>query len=174
MAADTSITLQLLFPDEKSIAALDLSSLIFDLNKIYVLALSFPEGEYGSIREFRDYERSSYRLSQDSRLDVGRIRFESPGIIDLTTVAAGGASAIWFLVQTLEKLRSWPLNREKLRLEVLKLEREIGRTSQRIRPARIEPFLSWPEVRSAIKHLEMNSLKASEIGVTLGSAINRD
>jgi hypothetical protein len=51
MAADIATTLQLLFKEEKPIAALDLSSFSFDLNRLYVLALRVPDGEYGvSIR----------------------------------------------------------------------------------------------------------------------------
>jgi hypothetical protein len=174
MAADVATTLQLLFEEGKPIAALDLSSLIFDLNRLYVLALRTPDGEHGSVREFRNYGRNSYRLSQDLRLDVARIRFESPGLIELATASAAGASAIWMLVQTLERVTSWPLNRQKLRLEVMKLEREIGPTSPIVRRERIEPFLNAPEVRSATKQLESNPLKASDIEISPGSAIIRD
>jgi hypothetical protein len=174
MAADIATTLQLLFEEEKPIAALNLSSLIFDLNRIYVLALRISSGEHGSAREFRNYGRNSYRLSKDLRLDVARIRFESPGLIELATASAAGASAIWFMVQTLERLTSWPLNRQKLRLEVMKLEREIGPTSQRVRRERIEPFLDIPEIRSATKQLESNPLKASKVEISPGSAVVRD
>ena len=174
MAADIATTLQLRFEEGKPIAALDLSSLIFDLNRLYVLALRTPDGEYGSVREFRNYGRNSYRLSQDLRLDVARIRFESPGLIELATASAAGASAIWIMVQTLEKLTSWPLNRQKLRLEIVKLEREVGPTSPVVRRERIEPFLEIPEVRSATRQLESNPLKASEVSMSLGTAVSRD
>src|SRR5277367_5331439 len=96
-----------------------------------------------------------------ARRSLERRLHESPGLIELATASAAGASAIWMLVQTLERVTSWPLNRQKLRLEVMKLEREIGPTSPIVRRERIEPFLDAPEVRSATKQLESNPLKAS-------------
>ena len=173
MAVDIATTLLLYFEEEKPIAALDLSSLIFDLNRIYVLALKNPDGDYGSVREFRNFGRNSYRLSQDLRLNVARIRFESPGLIELASASVAGASAIWITVQTLEKLASWPLNRQKLRLEVMKLERDLGRTSPITRGLRVEPFLNIPEVGSSIRQLEINPLKASAIEISPGSAISQ-
>ena len=69
MATDIAAMLRLLFEEDKPIAALDLSSLIFDLNKLYVLALEISDNEYGSARKFRNYGRNSYRLPRGLRLD---------------------------------------------------------------------------------------------------------
>jgi hypothetical protein len=140
MTADNKTTLELLFPGEKSISALDLSSLIFDLNRIYVVALRFGNTDYGSARRFANFGRNSFRLAKDLQLDVGRIRFESPGLIELATASAEGASAIWLMAQVLEKITSWGLNRKKLILEVRKLE-EDSHSSQ---PLLADNF--WPQV----------------------------
>jgi len=174
MTADSKTTLKLLFPGRKSISALDLSSLIFDLNRIYVVALRSDKAGFGSTQGFGNFGRNSFRLSKDLQLDVGRIRFESPGLIELATASAEGASAVWLMVQVLDKITSWDLNRKKLRLEIRKLEEELGATTHRLPRQRLEPFLNIPEVSSAAKQLENNPLKANEVLISRHSVTEPD
>lgn len=169
MAFNNATTVTLSFEEEKPIAALDLSALIFDLNRLYVLALRLPDESYGSVRQFRNYGRNSYRLSKDLRLDVARIRFESPGLIEFATALTEGVSAIWIMVQVIEKLSLWSLNKQKLQLEVQKLQIEAGKSPRLFRRERIEPLLYHSEVTSVAKALQANPLKPSDIKISPGS-----
>ncbi len=171
-AGDVGIRLR--FEDEQAISALDLSAFIFDNNRIYVAAVRFSNDEPGGEVEFRGFGRNSYRVPRATRLNVARIRFESPGLIEVATSAAAAASALWLIVQSFEKLNLWRLNRRKLQLEIQKLERDLGVQPQRLRRERLEPFLSLPEVRSAANQLEKNPLKPVGAEVVIGSDAPRD
>ena len=59
------------------------------------------------------------------KLEISRIRFESPGLIEFITASSMSIGAIWILLQTVERLSLWNLSKTKLRLEIQKLEREV-------------------------------------------------
>jgi hypothetical protein len=130
--------------------------------------------ELGSVREFRNYGRNSFRVSKDLQLNISRIRFESPGLIEFMTAVSLGAGSLWILLQALERITSWQMNREKLRLEIEKLRRDLGRPPQSPRLARLEPYLMHPETESAIRHLDTNPLKPVDVQVLRGSGDRRD
>lgn len=154
------------FTEERPIGALELSSFIFDINRIYastVISALELQTEKPQGRRFRA-SRSAFELPAPYSLSLARIRFESPGLLEIMTATSLGVGAFWVLLQCFEKIANWPLNRAKLRLEVEKLERE---RPQAPRPRRIEPYLDLPPIKGAIRQLTGNPLRPSNVDLVL-------
>jgi hypothetical protein len=84
------------------------------------------------VEDYRDYKFSRYfwyrngrPIKTDHRLRVRRIAKESPLTIELILAGVSISSgALLMLLQAIEKIQNWRLNREKLKLEVEKLRME--------------------------------------------------
>lgn len=202
---EEGIFVSLDFSDHMHIGALDLSAFLFDVNRLYVVAFKVEQDPYEiDERGFRGYGRGSFRIPKAYQLNVSRIRFQSPGLIILRPAIAGIA-AVWTLMQIVEKVQFWPLQWEKLRLEVEKLRaEEAARLASRRDPPmpvpptteymtfdgtleghktrppgpprrlrargerqRIEPILTLPVVKSAVKQLSQNPLKPTDVTVDI-------
>jgi hypothetical protein len=186
---EPGIFVNLSFPEHHPIGALDLSSFLFDINRLYTVAFRAEQDPYEIVEtRFGGYGRGSFRVPKRYQLDVSRIRFQSPGLLVLSTgLLMSSAAAIWTVVQIIDKVSFWPLQKAKLRLEeqklhleIFKLEKELGiQTSEsrgerrRLRglEERIEPILTLPVTQSAIKQLSANPLKPTDL--TLEIALRR-
>jgi hypothetical protein len=105
---------------------LDVSSFLYDFNLGYELARLATDPRYESF-QFSHYAlyRKGRPLKDDDRLRVISLSHQSP--IDLNTILYGAPlaiGAIWGVVQIVEKISNWRLNREKLQEEIKKLHRE--------------------------------------------------
>jgi hypothetical protein len=116
--------LKMRFLEESYPDLLDISSLLYDLE------LSHDYGVLLSEKKYLDYEFSRYFWYRNGRpidayyrVKAGRIVKESP--LELTLIIAS-IGALWVLLQIIEKVVNWPLNRKKLKLEVEKLEHEAA------------------------------------------------
>lgn len=193
------------FSHHVHIGALDLSAFLFDVNRLYVVAFKVEQDPYEiDERSFRGYGRGSFRVPKPYQLNVSSIRFQSPGLIILSTAFAGVA-AVWTLVQIVERVQLWPLQKEKLRLEVEKLraeeaarlashhglpmplltvpgymtfdgtleghEKKPPEPPRRLRAPgqrqRVEPILTLPVAKSAVRQLSKNPLKPTDLTVDL-------
>ena len=167
--AQSELRILLNFRKEHRVAALDFSSFVFDFNRLYVVLLRRMEGHLES-RPLSLFDRSRYRVPKPYELEISKVRFESPGIIEFVPLAAttivGGASLIWVLLQIIEKAQMWPLQKRKLELEIRKLERE---TSDLRQPSfeQILAALKSPAVQSAVRQLEQNPIKPSDLSVKI-------
>ena len=186
---EPGIFVNLSFPEHLPIGALDLSSFLFDINRLYTVAFRAEQDPYEiDATRFGGYGRGSFRVPKQYQLDVSRIRFQSPGLLVLSTgLLMSSAAAIWTVVQIIDKVSFWPLQKAKLRLEeqklhqeIFKLAKEVGiQTSEsrgergRFRGVeeRIEPILSLPVTQSAVKQLSANPLKPNDL--TLEIALRR-
>lgn len=191
-----SVVLDLKFSETKPIAVLDLSAFLFDANRLYAVAFKAERDPYHVDEEhYRGYGRNSFRVPQAYQLRVPRLRFESPGEIVLA-VAVGAIGAVWTVMQIVEKAKLWPLQQEKLRLEVEKLRDEAD--TRRIAGAgllplkdgtyegrdrvraprepgarvRIEPVLNLPVTKSAINQLSHNPLKPVDLAASIRADIS--
>ena len=72
---------------------------------------------------------------------------ESPLVLEVVITSIGG---IWVLLQIIEKVQNWPLNRQKLKLEVEKLREE--------KQLRYENLELVAERRGAVRQ-ELNLIK---------------
>lgn len=146
------------FDDAEVVNALNLSAFIYDINRIYVstyyAAMDRPRP--------RGFGRNFFALPRSEALRIGRIRFESPGFVDLATIALGGGGLIATMVTLLYQSEIWPLQKKKLELEIEKLEYE-----KRLRADadRLETVRRDPHVYSATGQLKKNPLKPTSVGI---------
>ena len=112
------------FLEESYPHLLDISSLLYDLE------LSHDYGVLLSEKEHRNYQFSRffwYRKGRPiepyNRVKAAKITKASP--LELTLVIAS-VGALWVLLQIVERVANWPLNRKKLKLETEKLELEVA------------------------------------------------
>lgn len=116
------------------------------------------------------YNRFAFRLPGELPLIVSRVRFKSPGLLEIATITGLGINGLLALLRCFDKIANWPLNRKKLRLEVEKLERE---RPEQIGPRWIEPYFDIPPIRGAIKQLNDNPLKPNNITVIFDGGPDR-
>lgn len=114
--------LELKFREEKQSLMLDITSLFYDLELLHDLSVLVSEEEYKDFHFSQNFWHMNGRPIKDyHRLKVARIIKNSPLILEVVIPSLG---AIWVLLQIIEKIRNWDLNREKLELEVKKLRRD--------------------------------------------------
>jgi hypothetical protein len=159
------------FPEEHRIAALDLSSFVFDFNRLYVALLRRMDGSPLSEPDHGQpsFSRYSFRVPKPYELQISKVRFESPGLIEFVPAIATGVGLVWILIQIVEKAQMWSLQKKKMQLEIEKLERE----NSNLRRHPVEEMLTTlesPTVKSAIKQLEDNPIKPSDLTVKIGPA----
>jgi len=156
---DDGIFVSLKFAQDVRIGALDLSAFLFDMNRLYVVAFRVEQDPY-EIDEsaFHGYGRSFFRLPKRYQLNVSTIRFQSPGLI-IFSAAVACLTAVWTTLQIAEKIKFWPLQQEKLRLEVDKLRHE-----EALRP-RAGEYLSLPMLPAASKPSRTKKPLATITGV---------
>ncbi|GAB4562187.1 MAG: hypothetical protein Tsb007_27990 [Rhizobacter sp.] len=112
--------------EERSRPLEDVGLYLFDLTVVFELhvAKSMRDPQ-SSITRF-SLHRNHSRVTAEQRLRVQRISLASPLEIVAVIAAstAAGAAAIWSAVQAVERLAMLPLNREKTRAEIAKLNEE--------------------------------------------------
>ena len=163
----------------------DVGLYIFDLAVVFELhvARSMPD-LLSSISRFSLYRKHS-RVSVEQQLRVQRISLASPLEI-LAVVAAStaaGAAAVWSAVQAIERLSMLPLNREKARAEIAKLNEEARKLeyerlrSGQVTTAQVIEQLPGPRnpdskeptpeqvIESAERRLESHGIKLKQIEV---------
>jgi hypothetical protein len=189
------IFLELEFPSSDHLGVLELSAFLYDLNRLYVVAFKTEEDPFElDVDSVRGYGRNSFRIAKEYQLEVSSVRFQSPGLLILSTAFAAIA-AVWTTLQIIEKVKLWPLQKEKLELEVSKLRHEhqlrlssggdyivaisrrfsaredVESGARRLRKRgerqRIEPILTIPAARGAIRQLSKNPLKPAKLTVEI-------
>jgi len=114
------LTVKLIFSDSEEIFSDDLLSLLKYLEIINDLRVATVFEKYKDIKINKYfYYKNSRPIDNDRKLLISRITKESP--IELTLVL-GSIGALWALVQVIEKIANWNLNRQKLKLEVENLK----------------------------------------------------
>jgi hypothetical protein len=93
------------FPEEHRIAALDLSSFVFDFNRLYVALLRRMDGSPLSEPDHGQpsFSRYSFRVPKPYELQIYKVRFESPGLIEFVPAIATGVGLVWILIQIVRK-----------------------------------------------------------------------
>jgi hypothetical protein len=105
---------------------LDVSGFLYDFNLGYELSRLATDERYDNFR-FSNFAlfRNGRPLRDEDRLRVSKLSHQSP--IELQTVVIGVPAAVgafWGIVQIVEKISNWRLNREKLEQDIIKLRRE--------------------------------------------------
>jgi len=117
------LILHLRFGESKYPNLEDISSLLYDLVLIHDLGAMLVLSEYRQYH-FTQYftYRNHRRLAPKHKLRTVAISKRSPLWLDLV----GSATGIWALIQLVDKVANWKLNKKKLLLEIQKLEYEVA------------------------------------------------
>ena len=118
MATHSLATVRFDFHEDKPISAFDLGAFLFDFNRMYASFVRFEsEGKFP-----RGFNRKTFDLPKEQELKIEKIRFESPGILEVT----GAITAICSILVACKHYGFWPLEEKKLKLEIEKLEAEAN------------------------------------------------
>ncbi len=171
MNVNNFVKIRLSFEEERKPYLLDVSSLLYDFELLHDLSLLLFEKNYYDFK-FSQYfwYRGGRPLKDEHRLRASKIIKESPLTVELLlSSVAVFSGAIWVIVQAIEKISNWKLNRIKLNLEIEKLEYEnnIRFYNEQKAKADMEKKLRERECMeifySLIKRLESNSIKLIDI-----------
>jgi hypothetical protein len=101
------------------------SSTLYDLTLLHEMAVLLANPAYETTPITRPFRaRDPNRLRREDRARVLRMTLESPLFLDIALGASLAAGGLWAFVQSIERIRNWPLNREKLRQEMAKVSAE--------------------------------------------------
>ena len=116
------IKLRLVFSEKEKPYLLDISSLLYDFELLHDFSLILSAEEYYDYKFSRYFwYRKGRPIKAHHKIRAARIIKESPLTIELVLAGVG---ALWLLLQAMEKIHNWRLNREKRRWEVEKLRIE--------------------------------------------------
>jgi hypothetical protein len=157
------VGLQLLFDEPTDITLLELSSTFYDFGLLYDWSVLVTIPEYSGYRFGQGFwYRNGRPIFPEHRLYVRSIRQESPiAALLLIPAVAAGAGIPWALLQSIEKIQNWKLNRRKLEAEVEELE---ARREERLAAAaRAVEELEQATARSEIAQLDLAAKHHVEI-----------
>jgi hypothetical protein len=154
---------------------LDVSSFLYDFNLIYEFSRLGSDPKYSlySFSQF-SWNRNARRLANDDRLRVVSLRHESPlALIVVVAAVPSAVGAIWGVIQIVEKMANWPLNREILKLQRDKLRKDLA-PSIGLSSEFDDTFRQQLQVRGATHYydrtgqrLESSPVKITEFDVTI-------
>ena len=105
---------------KNKMSMLELSSFLYDFNLLHdCLALT-------TLPDYKDYYFAQYcwyrkgrPLHKEHQLYVNKINHNSPLELEvIIPIAAAALGMPWVILQAIEKIQNWKLNREKLQLEI--------------------------------------------------------
>lgn len=170
-------SLKLQFIENKYPLLLDISSLLYDLVLTHDFSVIITEKEYFNY-EFSQYfwYRQGRPIKPYHRIRTAKIIKESPLVLEVIIASLGG---IWVLLQIIDKVQNWPLNREKLKLEVEKLrcEQQILRNELLIKHENLELLAesrrAMREVKNLIERLNRSPLILQAIDTNIVKLENK-
>jgi hypothetical protein len=106
---------------------IDISSFLYDFNLVYEISRLATDQEHKGYRFSEDTWSQEHRpITPDQQLHIITLRQESPLLLVAAVTAIPAAiGAIWGLVQVIDKIANWPLNRQILQLQRDKLAAEL-------------------------------------------------
>lgn len=172
MEPTSFVKMRLVFEDGKKPHFEDITSMFHDLELLYDFSLLLYADAYDTYR-FSQYFwfRGGQPIRAEHKLRASRIVKESPLTVELI-VAMLSPEAIWAFVQIIQKIGSWQLDREKLELEVERVQHEnhILRYKERETEIELENRLLEREALRTqdrlLKRFEKNPIKLREMDLT--------
>lgn len=168
------LKIRLTFKHEKNPYLLDISSLFYDFELLhdFCLILYVDDYEYYKFGPYFWY-RKGRPIKNKHRLRVFKIVKESPLTIELITgIIVALSGALWAIVQAIEKISNWKLNREKLKKEIERLEKEIEIKFYEAQKAKIEfeqkllERNAWKIFYLILRRLEANSIVLDNLEIS--------
>lgn len=162
------VSLRLVFNEEDRPFLLDISSLFYDFELLHDFSLILCAEEYQTYRFSRNFWfRHGRPIKADHKLRVVRIVKESPLTIELAIAGfAAGSGALWILIQAIEKIQNWKLNREKVKLEVEKLRMEKDKLRLELEQMAEEREASYI-LKPLVRRLESIPIKLADLKITV-------
>jgi hypothetical protein len=176
--------LRLVFSTDPQPYLLNISSLLYDIELLHDFSLLLSEGGGQTrlpIPKYCSYEfprsfwyRNGRPIYHQHKIRIAEITKGSPFTVELVfagiTVASG---AFWLMLQALEKIQNWKINRKKLKLEVdhlslkiameeFELEEEIRAREKREAGTRARAILN-----SLIRRLESNPINLESMEIVV-------
>lgn len=115
------------------------------------------------------YYKSSRPIELDQRFIITEVSKKSPLTLTVVLASIGG---LWVLIQIIDKVANWRLNREKLRLEVERLKHENQNNQQQSELEEYRNFLKTnTEVQRRLdriqRELEENQMNLEDFDIYL-------
>jgi hypothetical protein len=168
------------FAEAEDVTLLDFSSLMYDLTLLHDLCvlITLPEYEHYNFGP-PFWFRKTRGIKEHHQIYLGSINHQSPiELITIITATAAFSGFLWILIQGIEKISNWDLNREKLQLDVDVLKQkmlgnELDNERKRLDNVkkRVEITLLLKQRKAIetfnklIKRLEKNPIKAYEVDI---------
>jgi hypothetical protein len=148
----------------------EVSSFIYDFNLVYEISRLASDPNYQGYKFNRFiWNRDGRRLKDSDRLHLVSLELGSPFLLETAVLLVGGAvAAVWGLVQISERIADWPVNREKNRLELEKLRRELnpGDQAQEL-PKMLEERGAPEYYERSIRRVAENEIKITDIRLSI-------
>ena len=168
------LKLKLTFSNDKQPYLLDISSLFYDFELLHDLLLIIYAEEYRFYKFDRWFWfRRGRPIKEEHQIKILRIQKESPLTIEIIVgIIVGLSGALWALVQTFEKISNWRLNKEKLKLEIENLKREVDLKDyerQRVGLELQEKLLgrqAQDQYNALVKRLEKSPFKLKDMEIS--------
>jgi hypothetical protein len=159
------------FQEDREPFLLDLSSLLYDFELAHDLSVLLAEQDYSRYRFNRFFWfRNGRPLKTVHRARTARVIKESPLLLDVVIPSLG---AIWILIQVMDKVANWNVNREKLELKVRRLRREEESHKQIMTDAYVDQLDDTLDRRDArqvfekvVSRLEKSPIHLSEVEIS--------
>ena len=155
---------------------IDVSSFLWDFNQAYEISRVATDQRYAPFVSSEGPRDPRGMIEDEDRLQVVALNENSPLVL-LAIVAATPAAvgAIWGLVQIVDKITNWPLNRQILKLQRDKLRSELQRSEYPIqefeKPEQFRQHLRDHEVSHLYDHvagrLEFGKIRVTDFEITL-------
>jgi hypothetical protein len=167
--------------EEKLPLLLDVTSFLYDFNLLYEFARLGVDPQYADYTFNTQYSwtRKNRPLAEIDRLRLVQLRQESPILlVVIVTAAPAAATTLWVLLQSIEKISNWRINREILKLQRDKLKKEVE-ASDRVRgqfPSASELHFEEREatyfIDRTVERLDRSPVRITELEVNVLALIS--
>lgn len=174
---------------QKKLTILELSSFIYDFSLLHdCVALStIPEYENYYFSQYFWY-RKGRPLHPEHQLYLNKISYNSPlGLEVIIPATAAALGMPLLIIQAVEKIQNWKLNREKLKFEVEKLKLEVEKLRLEVQQKNGDNFKQDIELNNVlrkpesietfhriVKRIEERQLTATDMEIRILDSSNDD
>lgn len=146
---------------------LSLSSLLYDIELLHDVSVILSYPEYEGTRMVTPYFffRNGRPIRPDHMVRAAKVVKQSPLTVEVAIAAIGG---LWVLVQIIDKVSNWSLNRQKLRLEIEKLQYETALKQLEFGDSlrdRVERFEAERVQQQLVSRLEASEFRLTDMSV---------
>lgn len=132
---------------------LDVTSFLYDFNLLYEFSRLAVDPRYADYKFTPEYSwmRNNRPLEDADRLHLVELRHQSPiAFIVIVAAVPSAVAAVWGMLQIVEKVVDWPVDREKKRLELEKLRGDL-------KSANLSPFQDEQSYRDHLRERNATS-----------------